>query len=92
MSATLYLSQIAATYIKTAEVELNRHLAVTLSGLCVTCAEPEPCRARYAALHVLLRYGILPKRRPGVAGVRSAADLQPINGFVVDHTRSNAAR
>ncbi|ROP28167.1 hypothetical protein EDD30_0877 [Couchioplanes caeruleus] len=91
MTPTVYLSHVARAQIAIAEADLYFHLPVTPGGLCVTCAEPEPCSGRYAALQVLLRYGVLPKRRPGVAGVRTTGS-QTMAGFVTDQTRSNEAR
>lgn len=90
MTGRLYLSHAARNHLATAEADLYRHLPVTPGGRCVTCAEPEPCRGRYAALGIFLRYGVLPRRRPGAAGVRTAA--QPVTGSAADHTRSNEAR
>lgn len=92
MTSTVYLSHVARAEIAAAEVDLYCHLPVTPCGLCVTCSEPEPCRGRYAAQHVLLRYGVLPKRRPGAGGVRTAGGYKPMAGFTTDHTRSNEAR
>ena len=92
MTPTLYLSRAALDQIATAESDLYRHLPVTPNGLCTTCSEPEPCRGRYAALQVLLRYGVLPRRRPGAAGIRPSTEPQPTTGFAADHTRSNEAR
>lgn len=91
MTPTLYLSRAALDQIAAAESDLYRHLPVTPTGLCVTCAEPEPCRDRYAALGALLRYGVLPRRRPGAAGVRSSIPSQSSAGLAQDHTRSNEA-
>ncbi|BCJ50429.1 hypothetical protein Asp14428_19040 [Actinoplanes sp. NBRC 14428] len=92
VSATVYLSHVARAQVAAAEADLYRHLAVTPSGLCVACGEPEPCDGRYAALRVLLRYGVLPKRRPGAGGVRTSNGYKSMPGFVADHTRSNEAR
>lgn len=90
MTDGLYFGQAARDQLATAEADLYRHLPVTPGGQCVTCAEPEPCHGRYAALRVFLRYGVLPRRRPGASGVRPSR--QPMNGFAADHTRSNEAR
>ncbi|GAA4953392.1 hypothetical protein GCM10025331_47810 [Actinoplanes utahensis] len=72
------------------ERDLYAHLSVTADGLCATCREPEPCRARYDAFGFLNRYGVLPRRRPGAAGVTASVG-QSFNGFAEPHTRSNAA-
>jgi hypothetical protein len=90
MTGGVYVGGVARDQLATADAELYCHLPVTPGGQCVTCGEPEPCRARYAALGVFLRYGVLPKRRPGAAGVRVTD--QPWRAFAVDHTRSKEAR
>jgi hypothetical protein len=90
MTGGFYLGRPARDQLASADTDLYRHLPVTPGGRCVACGESEPCRARYAALAVFLRYGVLPRRRPGAAGVR-AMD-QPWTAFAVDHTRSKDAR
>ncbi|GAA0532580.1 hypothetical protein GCM10010172_11690 [Paractinoplanes ferrugineus] len=74
-----------------AEESLYDHLVVTPGGLCVGCSEPEPCRARYTALAVFSSYGILPRRRAGVAGVYVAGGTGSFDGFAAAQTRSNEA-
>jgi hypothetical protein len=70
---TTYLASTAVDELRHAQAELERHLAVRPNGLCATCGEVEPCAARRAAGTTFIRYGRLPRRRPGVAGVRSAS-------------------
>jgi len=72
-----------------AEASLYDHLVVSPGGLCLGCSEPEPCRARYAALAVFNRYGVLPRRRAGVAGVYIAGGAVSFDAFAVAQTRSN---
>jgi hypothetical protein len=86
-----YLSQAARIRIEQAEFDLYQHLTVSPGGLCTGCSEPEPCRARYDALKVLDGYGVLPKRRAGVAGVQAATRTQTFAGFAASQTRSNDA-
>lgn len=74
-----------------AEASLFDHLVVTPGGLCVGCSEPEPCRARYSALDVFNKYGALPRRRPGIAGVYMAGGTGSFDAFAAAHTRSNEA-
>ena len=90
-TANLYQSQAALDQVAQAESDLYHHLTVTPSGLCVDCAEPEPCHARYDALGILDRYGVLPRRRAGVAGVTTATAAQTFAGFASPQTRSNDA-
>src|SRR2546421_10355253 len=66
---TTYLSRVALDELDHAQVELERHLAVRPNGLCATCGEVEPCAGRQAAGATFVRYGRLPRRRPGAAGI-----------------------
>lgn len=88
-SEGVYLGGMVLDRIGQAERELYEHLSVTADGLCVACREPEPCRARYDVFRFLNRYGVLPRRRPGAAGVTASA-AQTFNGFAESQTRSNA--
>lgn len=90
-SEGVYLGGVVLDRIRQVERDLYQHLSVTADGLCAMCREPEPCRARYDAFQFLNRYGVLPRRRPGVAGVTASA-AQAFNGFAEFQTRSNAAR
>ncbi|GAA4955864.1 hypothetical protein GCM10025331_51750 [Actinoplanes utahensis] len=88
-SEGVYLGRVVLDRIGQAERDLYEHLSVTADGLCAACREPEPCRARYDALRFLNRYWVLPRRRPGAAGVTASA-AQTFNGFAEAQTRSNA--
>jgi hypothetical protein len=57
---------IGAVELARAQVELERHLAVGPDGRCRTCGGVEPCQGRIRDGRVFARYGLLPKRRPGV--------------------------
>jgi hypothetical protein len=70
---TTYLAHTALDELGRAQAELERHLAVRPDGSCLTCGQVEPCRGRQAAASRFARYGRLPQRRPGLAGIRSAA-------------------
>ena len=72
-----------------AEASLYAHLVVSPGGLCLGCSEPEPCRARYAALAVFNRHGVLPRRRAGIAGVYIAGGAVGFDAFAAAQTRSN---
>lgn len=71
--STTYLASAALEEVERAQAELERHLAVRPTGQCVTCGEVEPCSGRRDAGSTLMRYGRLPRRRPGTSGVRRAA-------------------
>jgi hypothetical protein len=70
-----------------AEADLYLHLTVTPGGLCVTCANAEPRQARQEAHAVYFRYGVLPRRRPGIAGVWMEGAGQTFDGFAAAHRR-----
>lgn len=70
-----------------AEADLYLHLTVTSGGMCVTCAEAEPCPARQDAHAVFFRSGVLPRRRPGIAGVWMEGAGQTFDGFAAAHRR-----
>ncbi|MFY1637251.1 hypothetical protein ACN27F_28945 [Solwaraspora sp. WMMB335] len=67
---TTYFARSALDELDHAQAELERHLAVRPNGVCATCGEVEPCAGRREAGVMFDRYGLLPRRRPGVAGVR----------------------
>lgn len=87
MSAGLYLAHTAQDRLAVADAKLHQHLSGTPGGLCAVCLEPEPCRARYEALGVFDQFGVLPRRRPGAAGVPGRG--QSFDGFAEPQTRSN---
>jgi hypothetical protein len=66
---TTYLGSVALRRFDEAQAELDRHLAVTVTGRCPTCGEPEPCHARERLTALFEAHGLLPRRRPGVTGV-----------------------
>jgi hypothetical protein len=83
--STTYLASAALAEVERAQAELERHLAVRPGGQCVTCGEAEPCSGRQRAGSTFLRYGCLPRRRPGASGVRRAdptpASTEPASWF-----------
>lgn len=87
-----YPAWMAEDVLARAEDDLYDHLVVTPGGLCVGCSEPEPCRARYAALDVFNACGVLPRRRPGVTGIYFVDGTGRFDGFAAAHTCSNEAR
>lgn len=70
--STTYLASTGLEEVERAQAELERHLAVRPSGQCATCGEAEPCSGRQRAGSTFLKYGRLPRRRPGASGVRRA--------------------
>ena len=69
----IYLSCAALEQLDQAQAEIDRHVTANAAGLCVTCGELEPCRARVSAIAIVVKLGRLPRRRPGLAGVLTAA-------------------
>ena len=70
MTQRTYIGGAALDQVAAAEAELYRHLTTRPDGRCTACGQLEPCDARYRAQAVFLHYGVLPKRRPGAAGIQ----------------------
>jgi hypothetical protein len=68
---TTYLASAVLQQLDHAQAELDRHLATRADGRCMACLQPEPCPARITANATLVRYGRLPRRRPGLAHVEA---------------------
>ncbi|MET7947412.1 hypothetical protein [Micromonospora sp. NPDC005324] len=87
MVSTTYLASVALEEVERAQAELERHLTVRPSGECVTCGEVEPCSGRQEAGTTIVKYGRLPRRRPGASGVRRTAPTTvgaaPISWFAL---------
>jgi hypothetical protein len=83
--STTYLASTAVKEVERAQAELERHLTVRPTGECVTCREVEPCSGRQSAGLTLMKYGRLPRRRPGASGIRrvapALADAAPTSWF-----------
>jgi hypothetical protein len=80
--ATLYLSGSALEAIEEAQHELDSHITSGPDGRCLGCCHDEPCERRLIALRTLVRYGQLPKRRPGLARVRPLGNREQTGGVV----------
>ncbi|MFC7548004.1 hypothetical protein [Plantactinospora sp. GCM10030261] len=65
----IYLTRAALDQVDGAQAELERHLVTGFDGRCATCRQPEPCPGRTAAAATFVRYGRLPRRRPGLASI-----------------------
>jgi hypothetical protein len=65
---TTYLSTVVQDRLAQAQAELDRHLRLRPNGCCAACGEVAPCRRRDELSRVFATYGMLPRRRPGVAG------------------------
>ena len=65
MTATTYLSAAAVEQLDQAQDALYEHLLADGGGRCRSCGEAEPCRRRHELTQTILKYGSLPKRRPG---------------------------
>ena len=50
-----------------AQQVLDAHVMVLADGSCLGCGAPLPCTHRDAAAEVFVRYGRLPRRRPGAS-------------------------
>lgn len=70
---TTYLSHTVLEQLDQAQTEIDRHVTTNAAGHCVTCGEQEPCRTRASANEIFVRFGRLPQRRPGLAGVLTTA-------------------
>jgi len=70
VTATVYTADL--TRLDEIQDELYQHLLADPAGRCTTCAETEPCHRRDELGQALVRYGRLPRRRPGFtrAGMR----------------------
>jgi hypothetical protein len=66
----LYLTAVAVDELHQAQAELDEHLPSGSDGRCLCCREEIPCRTRERATLTFRRYGVLPRRRPGLARVR----------------------
>lgn len=65
-----YLAAAALDQLEQAQALLERHLAAGPDGRCLTCGQVESCQERAWANGVILRYGRLPRRRPGAAAAK----------------------
>jgi hypothetical protein len=65
MTATVYLAGAALDQVAAAQAMMDAHALVATSGRCAACAVEWPCGPAEAANATLLRYGRLPRRRPG---------------------------
>ncbi|MDG4793712.1 hypothetical protein [Micromonospora sp. WMMD1082] len=83
--STIYLASTAMEEVERAQAELERHLTVRPTGECVTCGQVEPCSGRQEAGTTIIKYGLLPRRRPGASGVRrtspTTVSAAPISWF-----------
>jgi hypothetical protein len=70
MRTTTYLARSALDELDHAHAELERRLLVRPNGLSATCGQVEPCAGRRTAGTTFVRYGRIPRRRTGAAGVR----------------------
>jgi hypothetical protein len=63
---SVYLARRVLVWLDQAQAVVDRHI-VGADGACRVCGEVEPCAERAAAVRLLVRYGRLPRRRPGAA-------------------------
>jgi len=78
---TTYRSSNVLVQLGRAQAELYEHLHADNAGRCPTCRKPETCRKRQELTADILDYGVLPQRRPGIAGGQ-------VFGFGGDHNNS----
>ena len=77
---TTYLSRTVLEQLDQAQAEIDRHVTTNAAGQCRTCGELEPCRARVSANATFVKFGRLPRRRPGLAGVPTAVAASGTKG------------
>jgi hypothetical protein len=65
VTTTVYLARAALDQVAAAQSEIDAHALVAASGKCAACAVEWPCGPAESANATLLRYGQLPRRRPG---------------------------
>jgi len=63
-----YLTAAVQDQLAQAQVEIQEHLRLTVTGHCAACGEAAPCQRRNELSGVFAKYGTLPQRRPGAAG------------------------
>jgi hypothetical protein len=61
MAATVYLGAVARDQLDQAQAVIEQHLVA-----CAVCGTNKPCEERTAAEQIFMRYGHLPRRRPGL--------------------------
>jgi hypothetical protein len=66
----LYMGSAAVDELDQAQAELDKHLPAGSDGRCLCCRQEIPCAARERASLTFRRYGVLPRRRPGLARIR----------------------
>jgi len=85
--STTYLASVALEEVEGAQADLERHLTVRPTGECVTCGQVEPCSGRQEAGTTIIKYGCLPRRRPGASGVHrtspTTVGAAPISWFAL---------
>jgi hypothetical protein len=70
-----YVSGTAVEKLDRAQQELDSHLPSGSDGRCLRCRQEVPCAARERASLTFRSYGVLPKRRPGLARVRPIGEI-----------------
>jgi len=63
--AGVYLSRVVSERVQAAQDLFDAHPVSSVDDRCLLCDGAAPCRYRQAALHVITRYGCLPRRRRG---------------------------
>jgi hypothetical protein len=65
MTTAVYLARAALDQVAAAQAVMDAHVLVAASGRCAACVVEWPCGPVVEANATLLRYGRLPRRRPG---------------------------
>lgn len=65
MSATVYLARAALDQVEATQAVMDAHVLHAATGRCSACQMEWPCDPVVEANATLLRYGRLPRRRPG---------------------------
>jgi hypothetical protein len=63
----MYLGQAAYDVLDQVQADIERHAVSSADGLCLTCRTTGPCETYENASRTFMRYGQMPRRRPGLS-------------------------
>jgi len=74
-----YLSSAVLAQLARAQTVIDMHVTFSRLGRCGLCEQPEPCDRREEAQSLFVRYGRLPRRKPGLTF--ATASRWPVGGW-----------